>query len=345
MKAADNESRERLRMTSQAQQSTIHLVAPELAGAIETFPNMDFENGLEEIRAGFMDRELPPMPEGLDKAIVEDRTIPGPAGAPDVRVLIYSPPGDAKGRPAICHIHGGGYVIGKADIGDIPNRMMALTLGCVVVSVDYRKAPETVWPGALEDCYAALTWMTENADMLGIDPDRIAVAGESAGGGHAAALAIYTRNMNRKTGGGPKICFQLLDSPMLDDRTGTSSDPHPHTGEFVWTPARNRFGWKAMMGREPGGEDVPNEMVPARVEDYTDLPPAFVHVGALDLFLEEDMEYVRRLTRAGVPAELHVIPGAYHGFNIAGPTPQVMQVGGLRIAALARAFGIDLAKR
>ena len=332
-------------MTSANQQSTIHLVAPELAPAIETFPNMDFENGLDEIRAGFMSRDLPPMPAGLEHAQVEDRTIPGPAGAPDVRVLIYTPPGTASGkRPAICHIHGGGFVIGRADIGDIPNRMMALSLGCVVVSVDYRKAPETVWPGALEDCYAALSWMVDNADTLGIDPARIAVAGESAGGGHAAALAIHARDKAGENPGAPKIAFQLLDSPMLDDRTGTTSDPHPHTGEFVWTPARNRFGWKAMLGREPGGEDVPDEMVPARVKDYSGLPPAFISVGALDLFLEEDMEYIRRLTRAGVPAELHVIPGAYHGFNIAGPTPQVMQVGGLRMQALARAFGVELAK-
>jgi acetyl esterase/lipase len=331
-------------MTSQAQQqSTIHLVAPELSAAIETFPNMDFENGLDEIRAGFMTRDLPPMPAGLELAQFEDRTIPGPAGAPEVRVLIYSPPAEAAGkRPAILHIHGGGYVIGRADIGDIPNRMMALTLGCVVVSVDYRKAPETVWPGALEDCYAALTWMVDNADALGIDPKRIAVAGESAGGGHAAALAIYARNMARKNPGAPTFCFQLLDSPMLDDRTGTTSDPHPHVGEFVWTPARNRFGWKAMLGREPGGADVLEEMVPARVSDYSDLPPAFVHVGALDLFLEEDMEYVRRLTREGIPAELYVVPGAYHGFNAAGPTPQAMKVGGLRMAALARAFGVPL---
>ena len=333
-------------MTSQGQQSTIHLVAPELSAAIELFPNMDFENGLDEIRAGFMDRELPPMPAGLEHAQVEDRTIPGPAGAPDVRVLIYSPPGEvAARRPAILHIHGGGYVIGKADIGDIPNRMFALALGCVVVSVDYRKAPETAWPGPIEDCYAALTWMVDNADALGIDPARIAVAGESAGGGHAAAAAIYARNMARKNGSGPTFCFQLLDSPMLDDRTGTTSDPHPHTGEFVWTPARNRFGWKAMLGMEPGGPDVPEEMVPARVKDYSDLPPAFVHVGALDLFMEEDMEYVRRLTRAGIPAELHVVPGAYHGFNIAGPTPQAMQVGGLRMSALARAFGVEMATR
>ncbi|MBM3595353.1 MAG: alpha/beta hydrolase [Alphaproteobacteria bacterium] len=331
-------------MTSQAQpQSTIHLVAPELAAAIELFPNMDFENGLDEIREGFMNRDLPPMPEGLGRAVVEDRTIPGPTGAPDVRVLIYSPPGPAAGkRPAVLHIHGGGFVIGRADIGDIPNRMLALTLGCVVVSVDYRKAPETVWPGPIKDCYAALTWMVANADALVIDPKRIAVAGESAGGGHAAALAIHARNLARKNPGAPTFCFQLLDSPMLDDRTGTTSDPHPHVGEFVWTPARNRFGWKSLLGMEPGGPDVPEEMVPARVSDYSDLPPAFVHVGALDLFLEEDMEYVRRLTRSGNPAELYVIPGAYHGFNMAGATPQVMQVGGLRMAALARAFGVSL---
>ena len=327
------------------QQSTIHLVAPELADAIATFPNMDFENGLDEIRAGFLDREAPPMPAGLEHAQFEERMIPGPDGAPDVRILIYSPPGPTTGkRPAVLHIHGGGYVIGKADIGDIPNRMLALALGCVVVSVDYRKAPETVWPGPIEDCYAALTWMVDNAGTLGIDPARIAVSGESAGGGHAAAMAIYTRNMARKNPGSPTFCFQLLDSPMLDDRTGTTHDTHPHVGEFVWTPARNRFGWKSLLGMEPGGPDVPEEMVPARVSDYSDLPPAFVHVGALDLFLEEDMEYVRRLTRAGIPAELYVVPGAYHGFGIAGATPQMMQVTGLRMAALARAFGVQLAK-
>ena len=293
---------------------------------------------LDEIRAGFTNREMPPMPAGLEQVRVEDRTIPGPAGAPGVRILIYTPPGDADGkRPAVCHIHGGGYVIGRADIGDIPNRAMALAVGCVIVSVDYRKAPETRWPGARDDCYAALTWMRDNADALGIDGDRIAVSGESAGGGHAAALAIYARDH-----GGPKICLQLLDAPMLDDRTGTVGDPHPHTGEFVWTPAHNRFGWKSMLGVEPGSAGVKDEMAPARTRDLAGLPPAFISVGALDLFLEEDMEYVRRLTRAGVPAELYVIPGAYHGFAAAGPSPQTATLMKLRTTALARAFGITL---
>lgn len=320
------------------QQSTIHLVAPELAPGLENFPPLDFEQGLDQIRAGFSNREMPPLPAGLEHAQVEDRTIPGPAGAPDVRVLIYSPPGKAEGkRPAICHIHGGGYVVGRADISDFSNRAFALTLGCVVVSVDYRKAPETQWPGARDDCYAALTWMCENADALGIDVDRIAIAGESAGGGHAAAVAIHARNM-----GGPKLVLQLLDAPMLDDRTGTTADPHPHTGEFVWTPASNRFGWTSMLGVEAGSADVKEEMVPARVRDYSGLPPAFISVGALDLFLEEDMEYVRRLTREGIPAELYVIPGAYHGFGVAGLTPQTQTLMKLRNTALARAFGVTL---
>ena len=325
-------------MNPAAKQSTIHLVAPELAPGLENFPSMDFEQGLDQIRAGFTDREMPPLPAGLEHAQVEDRTIPGPAGGPDVRVLIYTPPGKAEGkRPAICHIHGGGYVVGRADMGDFSNRALALTLGCVVVSVDYRKAPETQWPGARDDCYAALTWMCDNADTLGIDADRIAIAGESAGGGHAAAVAIHARNV-----GGPKIVLQLLDAPMLDDRTGTTADPHPHTGEFVWTPAHNRFGWKSMLGVEPGSADVKEEMVPARVRDYAGLPPAFISVGALDLFLEEDMEYVRRLTRSGIPAELYVIPGAYHGFGVAGASPQTLTLMKLRNTALARAFGVTL---
>jgi acetyl esterase/lipase len=126
---------------------------------------------------------------------------------------------------------------------------------------------------------------------------------------------------------------------MLDDRTGSTSDPHPHVGEFVWTPERNRFGWQALLGVEPGGPEVREEMAPARTRDLSGLPPTFISVGALDLFLEEDLEFVRRLTRAGVPAELYVIPGAYHGFGVAGPSPQIERLTLLRNTALTRAFG------
>jgi acetyl esterase/lipase len=320
--------------------TTRHLVAPELLEGIDTFPNMDFSLGLDLIRGGMVDREMPPMPPGLDAVNCEEVFIPGLNGAPDVRLLVYTPPGDAAApRPAVCHIHGGGYVIGDADMSDISNRAMALQIGCVIVSVDYRLAPETRWPGALEDCYAGLCWMADNAGDLGIDTARIAVAGESAGGGHAAALAIHARNKAKENPNAPAICFQLLEYPMLDDRTGATSEPHPYVGEFVWTPDKNVFGWEALLGVEPGGPDVRDEMVPARTKDLSGLPPCFISVGALDLFLEENLEYIRRLTRVGVPAELYVLPGAYHGYGVAGMSPQLEKNMMLRNQALARAFG------
>jgi triacylglycerol lipase len=176
--------------------------------------------------------------------------------------------------------------------------------------------------------------MAENAADLGIDASRIAISGESAGGGHAAALAIHARGQ-----GGPAICLQLFDAPMLDDRTGSGHDPHPYVGEFVWTPDKNVFGWEAMLGVTPGGPDVREEMAPARTQNLAGLPPTFISVGALDLFLEEDLEFTRRLTRAGVQAELYVVPGAYHGFGAAGPSPQTERLTLLRNSALARAFG------
>lgn len=322
-------------------ENPLALVAPELAPALEFFPDLDFSQGLAAYRGAFDARLLPPLPAELEAVAVEERFLPGAVEAPDVRVLHYTPPGMASGpRPALLHIHGGGYVLGTPEINDAANRMTALALGITVVSVDYRLAPETVWPGALEDCYAALSWMHDNAAELGIDAARIALAGESAGGGHAVALALHARDRVRQDGKGPRICFQLLDAPMLDDRTGTGTDPHPHTGHFIWTPEKNRFGWRALLGVEPGGPDVPAAAVPARAADVSDLPPTFITVGALDLFLEEDMEFIRRLTRAGVAAELHVIPGAYHGFALAQGSPQVAQTAALRQTALARALGI-----
>ena len=314
----------------------LDLVAPELAGVLEIYPEIDFGRGIEAVRGGFEARVVPPLPPELEAVQMKERFLPSLAGGPDVRVLHYTPPGaDGRARPALLHIHGGGYVLGTADIGDISNRAFALALGITVISVDYRLAPETRWPGALEDCYTALVWLHDNAAALGVDATRIAIAGESAGGGHAAALALYARDK-----GGPAICFQLLDAPMLDDRTGTEADPHPHVGHFVWTPAKNRFGWEALLGAAPGGPEVPAAAVPARAADLSGLPPTFISVGALDLFLEEDMDFIRRLTRAGVPAELHVIPGAYHGFGMAQTAPQVAQLTELRRQALARALGV-----
>ena len=195
-----------------------------------------------------------------------------------------------------------------------------------VIAVSATVAPDTVKALAAQ------------ARDNGVDPARIAVAGESAGGGCAVALALHARDRIRETGSGPSICFQLLDYPMLDDRTGHTGDIHPFAGEFVWTPEHNKFGWSAMLGMEAGGAAVPEAAVPARRADLSDLPPAFVILGALDLFLEENLEYVRRLTRVGVPVELHVIPGAYHGFTLAQGSPQVALATQLRHQALGRAW-------
>ena len=316
------------------------LVAAELAPLLEFLPAFDFnEETLRALRAGtaMTPRKRPPLSAEQEAVTPEERFIAGPPGSPDVRVVIYTPPGEkpAAGRPAFLHLHGGGYVIGNPETNDGPNRSLARELNCVVVSVDYRFAPETRFPGALEDCYAALTWLHSQAAQLGVDRTRIAIGGESAGAGHAAALAILARNR----GGPAKICFQLLDSPMLDDRTGSVTDPHPYCGEFVWTAASNRFGWHSLLGVEPGTADVPAEAVPARTVDLTGLPPTFISVGALDLFLEEDLEYARRLSRAGVATELHVIPGAFHGFAVTGaPAPQVQACLRYQRDALARAF-------
>jgi acetyl esterase/lipase len=321
--------------------STRHLVAPELDAGIASFPDMDFSQGMAPFRGGFTFRELPPLPPELEAVHCEERFIPGAPGAPDVRILLYMPPGEASApRPAVLYMHGGGFILGNAEMTDPLNRQIVLEMGCVLVSVDYRLAPETPWPGALEDNYAALCWLAGNAGPLGVDLSRIAISGDSAGGGHAAALAIHARNQ-----GGPAICFQLIDYPMLDDRTAVSDDPHPFTGEFVWTPGHNHFGWKSLLSAEPGSADVHETAAPARVADPAGLPPAYISIGALDLFLEESLEYTRRLARAGVPVELHVIPGAYHGSGMVADAPQSKLAASLRRRALARALGVSYGHR
>ena len=313
------------------------MVASELLPGLEALPSFDWTNEvLAQIRSiDFRRMPVPELPPRQASVHREERFIPAPAGAPDIRILIYRPPNAPQSAyPAFLHIHGGGYFTGAPEINEVYNRSFSSEQSCVVVSVDYRLAPETRYPGSLEDCYAALEWLYRHADELSVDRTRIAIGGESSGGGHAAALTILARDR-----GEIPVCFQLLDSPMLDDRTGSAADPHPYCGKFVWTPESNRFGWRALLGVEPGGPDVPVGAVPARTLDLRGLPSTCITIGALDLFLEETLEYTRRLNRAGVATELHVIPGAYHGFPMAGTAaPQVQQWLRLRSEALARAF-------
>ena len=179
--------------------------------------------------------------------------------------------------------------------------------------VDYRLSPETAFPGPLDDCYAALKWTHDHADELGIDQARIAVQGESAGGGLAAGLALLARDRAEVP-----VAFQCLTYPMIDD--GTAAEPHPYTGEFVWTAESNRFGWGAFLGQKPGGDGVSCYAAAARATELAGLPPAWIAAAALDLFLEENLDYASRLLRAGVPTDVRVYSGVYHGFPIAGDT-------------------------
>ena len=290
--------------------TTRHLVDPELLPMLEMFPTFQFTpDNLALVRAGMAEMaKTAPVPD-VPVHVIEMH-IPGAGGAPEIRLVIYTPHGAAAARPAFLHIHGGGYVLGTPEMSDARNRMLAADIGCVIVSVDYRLAPETPHPGPVEDCYTALAWLHANAASLGVDPARIAIGGESAGGGLAASLALLARDR-----GQVPVAFQLLIYPMLDDRT-TAADPNPHTGEYVWTPAANLFGWAALLGHAPGGDGVSPYAAAARADSLAGLPPAYISVGALDLFLDEDMDYARRLAREGVPVEMHLYPGAFHGFNM-----------------------------
>jgi acetyl esterase/lipase len=290
-------------------------VHPELVPFLDTLPAFDLRpETLPEIRRATFAQPPLHAPQG-PATTREEAHVPGPEGAPPVRVLVYRPARVEPGMqiPAVLHVHGGGFVIWGPEINDLRNRFIAGDIGCVVVSVDYRLAPEAPFPAPLEDVYAALRWLHANAKALGVDASRIAVQGESAGGGLAAALALLARDR-----GEVPVVFQLLVYPMLDDRTGTGEEGtrSPHTGELVWTPANNRYAWHAMLGRQPGGADVSLYGAPARATNLERLPPAFLQVGSLDLFVDEDITYAQRLLRAGVPTELHVHPGLFHGFDL-----------------------------
>lgn len=226
-------------------------------------------------------------------------------GSTAVPVTVTTPKGGTAPRPGVLYIHGGGMIMGSPQTEAAGSARVARELDAVVVSPDYRLAPEHPYPAALDDCMAALHWMRDAAGELGIDPDRIAVTGSSAGGGLTAAVA------QRAHDEGITLRAQVLVYPMLDDRSALRD--HGVRGRFLWTPGSNRFGWASYLGREPRESDAPEYAAPARREDLSGLAPAWVGVGDLDLLYDESVDYARRLQAAGVPCELVTVPGMYHG--------------------------------
>src|SRR5271155_3809608 len=255
-----------------------------------------------------------PAVEGVTS---QDEFVPGAQGDPAVRVRVYRPTDQPSKLPALYWIHGGGYVMGDIDQDDRLMRQMVKRIGCVTVSVDYRLAPEHPFPAPVEDCYAGLKWLFAHAGELGVEQSRIAVGGASGGGGLAAGLVLLARDR-----GEVKIAYQLLIYPMIDDRNVTPAS-YAITDPRMWNREANRLGWKAYLGHDGGGADVSPYAAAARATDLTNLPPAYIPVGALDLFVDENIQYAQRLIQAGVPTELHVYPGAFHGFDLFAPSAMV----------------------
>ncbi|WP_017545354.1 alpha/beta hydrolase [Nocardiopsis prasina] len=266
--------------------------------------------------------------------LIEEHTAPGPEGAPPLDLRVYRPRSLEGPSPALLWSHGGGYLFGSPIQDEKGSIEFARELGATVVALRYRKAPQHTAPAPVEDALAALSWMVEQAGPLGIDPDRVAIGGASAGGGVTAALAQMSLDR-----GGPRPLFQLLVYPMLDDRTALRADLEG-LDVRMWSVASNRFAWGAYLGTDPGDTGISPYAAPARRDDLSGLPPAWIGVGTLDLFHDEDLAYAGRLREAGVPCATTVVPGAFHGFDTYLPHAEVVrEFRREQVAVLRAAFG------
>ena len=314
--------------------SFIDQIDPEVLFALDTYPAERYiAIGEDPPRAREMteaiNREmranLPPT-----DVTIEELSIPGPDC--EIPIVVYRPPVPAP-RGGLLWMHGGGYIVGVAR-DDARCIEFAEVVGCTVVSVDYRLAPESTYKGSIADCFAALNWMADNADELGIDKARIAIGGGSAGGGLTAGLALYNRDNK-----GPELAYQLMIYPMIDDTHDTPSG-HADTCPTIWNRTVSFKAWKMYLGDEFGSDDVSPYAAATRATDLTGLPPAMVIVGAQDLFRDENIEYAQRLMIAGVPTDLLVYAGMFHGAEMAAPeaaASKQMRLGYL--TSLKRAIG------
>jgi acetyl esterase/lipase len=285
-------------------------------------------------RLAHLVRNLPsPSMDPGPGVTVRELVVPGPEGGPEVSMKLFQPERLTDPAPALFWIHGGGLISGTPGQDDRTNIAFARSLGITVAAVRYRLAPDSPAPAAAEDAYAGLVGLLAHADELHVDIDRVAIGGASAGGGIAAAVALMAHDR-----GAIRPAFQLLLYPMLDDRTilRTDVDDRHMRG---WNPGSNRYGWTSYLGDAAGGPDVSPYAAPARRDDLAGLPPAWMGVGTLDLFYDEDLDYARRLAEAGVPTQVEIIPGAFHGFDALVPrSPLAQQFWNLQAAALRGAF-------
>jgi acetyl esterase/lipase len=289
------------------------LLDPEVAAALADTPGFVALSNemLPAMRANM--RTLAGALELTDAVTRTDRELTAPDGSAfTVRVhRSVDAPGD---QPIIVWLHGGGMVGGTNLIDDIRFDKWCPAFGVVGVAVDYGLAPERPYPGPLEDCYAALKWAHDHAAEIGGDASRIGIGGNSAGGGLAAGLGLLARDRGEVV-----VSFQALIYPMIDDRMTTASSAWDVP---IWPPSSNDFGWNAYLAGRRGADDIDIYAAPARADDLGGLPPTFISVGALDGFLDEDIDYATRLLRAGVSTEMHVYPGAPHGFDLLLPGTQ-----------------------
>ncbi len=308
---------------------------PELAPWIAMIPDIDFSDlatlrNVDESLLEHLPAYEPPVPLTVRDAV-----------AGDVPVRVYSPADQDGPLPGLVYMHGGGFVLGSAEMFSGDAERIAAEVGAVVVSVDYRLAPEHPFPAPIEDCYTALTWTAESAAELGIDPARLAIGGESAGGGLAAGTALLARDR-----GGPELCFQFLGVPELDDRLDTPSMRAYHDTPMWHRPAAE-FSWDSYLGGTGirRTEGVSPYAAPARAEDLSGLPPAFVMTCQFDPLRDEGIDYAQRLAQAGVPTELVLYPGTFHGSSLVRDAAVTRRMTEDQIAALRRALHAKVAAR
>lgn len=304
-------------------------VHPDLQNVLKKSPSIHYNSKNTWLIQALI--SLIPAPKSPKDISIKNFYIDDQDGSSKIRLRIYQPIHQTSTAPVLIWMHGGGYIIGKPEIEDSLCIQYVRELGINIVSVDYRLAPKHPFPAGLEDCYSALLWAKDNSEQFGFDSTRIAIGGTSAGGGLAAALAQVAYDRQEVS-----PVFQLLIYPMLDDQTALRTDIDD-TNSPPWSQKSNQFGWKSYLGKYYGADTLPAYSVPARRSNLSGLPPAWIGVGTLDVFFDEDTTYAQRLRDAGITCELEIVQGAFHGFDVFDPNlPIVQEFRRSQIAALRK---------